>query len=108
MNDTLQKCPTCGAILDQEDLFCANCGTEAPGRADGEKGTTFKSTNNFTCENCGASMSYDASAQNLRCPFCGSEQLRAEKDVKVLAPEAVCPFAVARENAQAALKSFMG
>jgi hypothetical protein len=108
MPDILQKCPTCGAILDQEDLFCANCGTEAPGgkRADG--GTTFQSTNNFSCENCGASMSYDASAQNLRCPFCGSEKLHANKDAKVLAPEAVVPFATSRQQAEQTLKQFMG
>jgi hypothetical protein len=108
MPEVLQKCSNCGAILDEEDLFCANCGTEAPGHAGAGQGTTFKSTNNFTCEGCGASMSYDASAQNLRCPFCGSQKLRADKDAKVLAPEAVVPFATAREQAQEALKRFMG
>lgn len=108
MPDVLQKCATCGAILDEEDLFCANCGTEAPGHKSANGGTTFKSTNNFTCEGCGASMSYDASAQNLRCPFCGSEKLQAVKDAKVLAPEAICPFATSREQAEATLKQFMG
>ena len=39
---------------------------------------THLSTCNFTCRGCGASMSYDASAQTLRCPFCGSEQLDKE------------------------------
>ena len=53
-------------------------------------------------------MSYDASAQNLRCPFCGSERLHAENDAKVLAPEAIVPFATNRDQAQAALTRFMG
>jgi hypothetical protein len=34
--------------------------------------------------------------------------LKAEKDAKVLAPEAVVPFATTRGDAQAALKRFMG
>ena len=104
----LQKCSICGAILDEEDLFCANCGTEAPGGRSGADGRTLKATNNFTCDGCGASMSYDASAQNLRCPFCGSEKLHAQHDAKVLAPEAICPFGTTRDQAQEALKRFMG
>jgi DNA-directed RNA polymerase subunit RPC12/RpoP len=108
MPEILHKCSNCGAILDEEDLFCANCGTEAPGHADGEHGGTIKATNNFSCDGCGASMSYDASAQNLRCPFCGSEKLHAEKDAKVLAPEAICTFATSRDDAEAGLKRFMG
>ena len=27
MPDTITKCSVCGALLDEEDLFCANCGT---------------------------------------------------------------------------------
>ena len=30
MSETLEKCTVCGALLDEEDLFCPNCGTEAP------------------------------------------------------------------------------
>jgi hypothetical protein len=108
MPPVLQKCSICGAILDEEDLFCANCGTEAPGGRSGADGRTLKATNNFTCDGCGASMSYDASAQNLRCPFCGSEKLHAQHDAKVLAPEAICPFGTTRDQAQEALKRFMG
>jgi predicted RNA-binding Zn-ribbon protein involved in translation (DUF1610 family) len=108
MPETLLKCPVCRALLDEEDLFCANCGTEAPGGGRDGQTHTLKATNNFTCENCGASMSYDASAQNLRCPFCGSEKLHAQQDVRILAPEAVVPFATSRDDAQAALRRFMG
>lgn len=108
MLDVVHKCPVCGALLDEEDLFCVNCGTEAPENSRAPSRSPVKSTHNFSCDNCGASMSYDASAQNLRCPFCGSERLKVEKDAKVLAPEAVVPFATTREDAQAALKKFMG
>ena len=82
MSDLLTKCTVCQAILDEEDLFCANCGTEAPDRGDREAAQTKIATHNFECQGCGASMSYDASAQTLRCPFCGSEKLEEQKDQK--------------------------
>ncbi len=36
MSDILIKCGVCGAVLDEEDLFCPNCGTEAPLPGSGE------------------------------------------------------------------------
>ena len=30
MSEVLEQCTVCQGILDEEDLFCANCGTEAP------------------------------------------------------------------------------
>jgi len=57
----LEKCPVCGAILDDEDLFCANCGTVAPQNKDQQKPPVAPEvTCNFVCKGCGASMSYDA------------------------------------------------
>ena len=107
MTDFIHKCSVCRAILDEEDLFCVNCGTEAPTDGDRSSRDTIVSTHNFTCENCGASMSYDASVRNLHCPFCGSEKLHAEQDAKVLAPEWVLPLEITREQALAELKKFM-
>ena len=161
MPDVLIKCSVCGAVLDEEDLFCPNCGTEAPsspsprgedrgegaatddGRSPSDKGqpttdkgqpttdkgqpttdkgqpitdkgqpatdnrqrttdkpaATHLATCNFTCRGCGASMSYDASAQTLRCPFCGSEQLEKKPDAKEIAPDGVVPFVVTRDQAE--------
>src|SRR5437868_6351498 len=48
---------------------------------------THLTTSNFTCRGCGASMSYDASAQTLRCPFCGSERLEKKPDAKEISPD---------------------
>ena len=108
MASTLQKCTVCGALLDEEDLFCANCGTEAPKpEADQGKSHTQIATHNFACEGCGASMSYDASAQTLRCPFCGSEKLHEEKNAKVLAPERVIKFEVSQSQALDALRKWL-
>ncbi|MBM4001810.1 MAG: hypothetical protein FJ295_00780 [Planctomycetes bacterium] len=108
MKGLLEKCQVCAALLDEEDLFCANCGTEAPDRSRDSQRTTLQSTHNFQCGSCGASMSYDASARNLRCPFCGSERLDARQDEKMLLPDRVVPLAVSRPAANDLLKKWMG
>jgi predicted RNA-binding Zn-ribbon protein involved in translation (DUF1610 family) len=109
MTDFILKCSVCRALLDEEDEFCVNCGTEAPCLAEqSHVRQTQVSTHNFKCENCGASMSYDASVKNLRCPFCGSEKMHAEEDAKTLAPEKVIPFAIDERQALAELTKFMG
>ena len=59
-------------------------------------------------EGCGASMSYDASARTLRCPFCGSEKLEEQKDAKMLRPQWVVPFAIRQDDALARQRQFRG
>jgi predicted RNA-binding Zn-ribbon protein involved in translation (DUF1610 family) len=153
MPDILIKCSVCGAVLDEEDLFCPNCGTEAPTSAPvsptnaddqnsptvpvgaaaqtpsplaGEGGVrgsntddgsstkdqappaTHLTTCNFTCRGCGASMSYDASAQTLRCPFCGSEALEKKPDAKEIAPDGVVPFTITQDQAVAGMRQWLG
>ncbi len=107
--DLLEKCTVCHAILDEEDLFCANCGAETPHTGSVSlPAATAVATHNFECQGCGASMSYDASARTLRCPFCGSEKLEAQRDAKVLRPSRVIPFAVDEATALARLRHWMG
>jgi hypothetical protein len=53
-------------------------------------------------------MSYDASAQTLRCPFCGSEQLEKKPDAKEIAPDAVVPFSISRDQAVANMRQWLG
>lgn len=113
MSDLLTKCTVCGAVLDEEDLFCAECGTEAPtgaqqGSAREKPAATRLSTHNFQCGGCGASMSYDASVRALRCPFCGSENLKEQVDAKEIAPSGVVPFQVPRDQAEAGLREWLG
>lgn len=107
MSDLLTKCTVCQAILDEEDLFCANCGAEAPHGQEQQAGT-FTATHNFECQGCGASMSYDASAQTLRCPFCGSTKLAEQKDIKVLRPNWVIPFRIEQGEALSRMRQWMG
>ena len=53
-------------------------------------------------------MSYDASAQTLRCPFCGSEQLDKKPDAKEISPDGVVPFAIERDQAEASMRAWLG
>ncbi len=99
MADLLNKCSVCLALVDEEDLFCANCGTETPPQGPVSNTTIGTSTHNFQCQGCGASMSYDASAQALRCPFCGSTNLADQPDSKSLAPQRVVPLAIDLDTA---------
>lgn len=109
MADFPGKCSVCEALIDEEDLFCANCGTEAPRGAEPNAVPQSQiATHNFQCAGCGASMSYDASAQDLRCPFCGSQRLAQQPDVKSLSPSLVVPFVIGRLEASALLRQWLG
>jgi predicted RNA-binding Zn-ribbon protein involved in translation (DUF1610 family) len=108
MSEVLERCTVCDAILDEEDLFCANCGAEAPRSEQGEQVATQASTHSFVCEGCGASMSYDASAQTLRCPFCGREGLTRQADKKMLRPSLVVPFDVQQRDAEQRMRAWLG
>ena len=108
MSDLLTKCEVCRALLDEEDLFCANCGTEAPHRQRAAVQTARTSTYNFECSGCGASMSYDASAGSLRCPFCGSTDLRGQQDAKTIAPSKVVPLVIDKKDAVETMRHWLG
>jgi len=111
MSELLAKCEVCGSLLDEEDLFCANCRTEAPRQGTGSTtaaGASRVATHNFECSGCGASMSFDARAGSLRCPFCASVDMLPREDAKVLAPRRVIPFRLGREEAVAAMRSWLG
>lgn len=52
-------------------------------------------------------MSYDATAQNLRCPFCANETLELIKDQPILAARYVIPMKIKREQAASQLKQWL-
>jgi len=94
------RCRICGNHLDAEDQFCSNCGTEAP-LSEGTLSAPKQAASlySFRCNDCGAAMSYDASAQSLRCPFCGSLSMTRKEDTRVLRPEGIVEFLVSHEAA---------
>lgn len=105
---TSGRCRICGNHLDVEDHFCSNCGTEVL-QADPKAAAPrqFASVYSFRCDDCGAAMSYDASAQALRCPFCGSLSMTRKADTRVLRPDAVVPFQVSRQAAEEILRRWI-
>jgi len=109
MSVLLEKCSVCGALIDEEDLFCANCGTEAPhAQQQSPRQQSRAATHNFGCDGCGASMSFDPRAGNLVCPFCGSERLTQQSDKRVLAPSRVMPFQFGRDEAERIMRAALG
>ncbi|MEZ6105497.1 MAG: hypothetical protein R3B96_05140 [Pirellulaceae bacterium] len=107
MSDVQEKCSVCQALIDEEDLFCSNCGTEAY-HPDAMRVTTKVTTHVFKCRGCGASMSYDAASQALRCPFCGSGELERNQDQLSVSPKFVVPATVGQAQAEAALRKWLG
>lgn len=62
----------------------------------------------FTCQNCGATTNVAAS-RRIRCPFCGSEHVVARPDDPHAArPEALVPFAIEEDRAQAIYREWLG
>ena len=104
-----QRCEICRCYVDEEDLFCANCGTENPFASDEVELLAHEANHHsFGCKACGASMSYDASAQALRCPFCGSTEMEKREGARTITPEGVVRFAVDRERAEKTLRDWLG
>jgi DNA-directed RNA polymerase subunit RPC12/RpoP len=108
VNAAVERCATCGALVDVEDLFCSNCGTEVPDSRAGRLERVATEAKNYQCKGCGATMNYDASARTLKCPFCGSVDLASDDSQGVLAPDVVIPFAFDRKQAEESLRGWLG
>ncbi len=95
--------------MDTEELFCANCGTENPySDYESAKLQSAASHHSFGCQACGASMSYDASAQAHRCPFCGSTRMQRQESVRTIKPEGIIPNAIEQARAESVLRQWLG
>lgn len=109
MSVVVERCESCGALVDSDDLFCANCGTEIPDAQSHDSTRLATNAKNFQCRSCGATMNYDASTRALKCPFCGSIDLVQDSSSQgILAPELVIPFAFDRAEAERRLRLWLG
>lgn len=107
--DLTERCGVCHCYVDNEDMFCANCGTENPvAEQSAQKLEHTASHHSFDCSACGASMSYDASAQALRCPFCGSTEMHKRTGGRSITPSQVIPLTIAHEKAETILRTWLG
>jgi predicted RNA-binding Zn-ribbon protein involved in translation (DUF1610 family) len=105
----LRRCDRCRDHLDPEDLFCANCGHEAPA-GEGEKYQPAGQieVHRFECAGCGASLTWEVAAQALRCAFCGREALEEKETLRVPAPRRVVPFQIDQARAEAIFRDWLG
>lgn len=107
--EQMGRCGVCRCFLDSEDLFCANCGTENPlADASAKQLAHAADHHSFECQACGASMSYDASAQQLRCPFCGSGAMERKAGTRSVIPEKVLRFEVGKSQAEKIFRDWLG
>lgn len=117
--ETDKKCPNCGAtvVFDPATgkMHCEYCGysCELP-KAESETEIcemNFEAalhTESFNwgeqkkqvqCKHCGAVTIYDALETAAVCPFCGSTNVMPAANENSIAPKAVCPFAITKQQA---------
>ncbi len=117
--ETDKKCPNCGAtvVFDPASgkMHCDYCGysCELPSadseneicEMDFEAAIHTESFNwgeqkkEVQCKQCGAVTVYDALETAAVCPFCGSTSVMPAATENTIAPGAVCPFAITKEQA---------
>ena len=130
VTSTEVKCPGCGASIgikyDPEalNLTCPFCGLVSklpqPGTVPSIEELDFNSAlqrasvnwgnikKMITCANCGGSTIYDAEQVTGACPFCGSTSVTpAAENSEIMAPQAVIPFAVTKEQTQLCFENFI-
>ena len=117
--ETDKKCPNCGAtvVFDPATggMHCDYCGytCELPSadaeheicEMDFEAALHTESFNwgeqkkEVQCKQCGAVTVYDALETAAVCPFCGSTSVMPAANDNTIAPGAVCPFAITKDQA---------
>lgn len=104
------RCEKCREHLDEGDLYCPNCGHEAPlsGRNQEHRPAARIQVHRFDCTGCGASLTWELEAQGLRCAFCGRAELLERETVSVPPPRLVVPFQVGREQAWSTFREWLG
>lgn len=107
--EALEKCGTCRGYIDEEDLFCANCGAEAPhpGAQQGRPGT-YVAAHSFECEGCRAQMSFSAQKGALHCPYCDSTRVVEKQGQRLLAPNWIVPFQMDQNGAIKVMRAWLG
>jgi ribosomal protein S27E len=123
LTETGVQCPGCGGTIGvrfdpvNNTLTCPFCGLSTklaqPGEAPAVEELDFNSAMQrasvnwgkikklVECSNCGGQALYDAEQVTGACPFCGSTSVApAAENTQIMAPAAIIPFAVPRDQAQ--------
>jgi len=99
------KCQRCASLVEQGDLRCAVCGF-AVHVAGAQRSAV--STQIMRCEECGAAVSYDATAQAPRCAFCDSTMHVESIEDPMEQTELFLPFIVGPDQARGTVREWLG
>ncbi|MFD1175381.1 TFIIB-type zinc ribbon-containing protein [Paenibacillus puldeungensis] len=108
------KCPSCGSgmVFDSATgaLSCPSCGRKdnIEQIADPLKRPVFSEdeVKEYHCESCGAIIVTEPETSATTCSFCGSAVVLSDRLSGSLAPVAVIPFSISKEEAAAAFKKW--
>ena len=101
----LAPCGRCASPLEPGDLRCAVCALPAPPIATAAAAVDHARV--LRCRECNAAIAFSPAAQAPRCAFCGSV-MEVEQPVDPVEEARIrVPFAVAREEASAALRTWL-
>lgn len=101
----LPPCTRCSTPLEDGDLRCSVCALPVPAAAS----TVDKAqTKILRCTECGAAIAYDANKQAPACGFCGATMKIEQPVDPIEVAQLQIPFVVSREDAQAAIRAWLG
>lgn len=104
------SCASCGATMryspEKKKLYCDNCSsckdidfTPIKNKHLWEEKSEFSNNNQFAlqtnalkCPNCGANVVLNKLEYSKQCPYCSSNLVSANADVKNIAPDGILPF----------------
>jgi hypothetical protein len=98
-------CSRCHTPLEASDLRCSICALAVP--RDAGAAPTLRARI-LRCPECAAAVSYSAAARAPHCGFCGAIMQVEVPEDPVEAAERLVPFAVDRDGAARALRSWLG
>jgi len=97
-------CPRCSSPIEAGDLRCAVCAMALPAppvTAEAARASVLR------CTECGAAISFSAEVQAPHCSFCGATMEIEHPVDPVEKAEAMLPFVMTRDAAQAELRTWM-
>jgi hypothetical protein len=101
----MSSCARCQTAIEDGDLRCAICAFPVPGAARPADGPLYAQV--LRCGDCGAAVAFSAEAQAPRCGFCGATMVIEQPVDPIETARKRVPFAVPREAAEAALRSWL-
>lgn len=101
----MTSCARCQTAIEDGDLRCAICAFPVPGAARPADGPQYAQV--LRCGDCGAAVAFSAEAQAPRCGFCGATMVIEQPVDPLETARKRVPFAVPREAAEAALRSWL-